>query len=113
MKNCGPSMEETKMQFAVLPWRRTDGLEIMLVSSRETGRWVLPKGWPMKGLIRLPLGRPCNSWLEKDERTRKWFAGADAAGAVEESELRELILKFGMFAAAGPKNAKQKHDIVA
>jgi 8-oxo-dGTP pyrophosphatase MutT (NUDIX family) len=21
----------------------------MLVSSRETGRWVIPKGWPMKG----------------------------------------------------------------
>lgn len=22
----------------------------MLVTSRDTGRWVLPKGWPMKGL---------------------------------------------------------------
>ena len=35
-----------------------------------------------------------NSWPEKDERTRKWFAVADAAEAVEESELREAILKF-------------------
>jgi hypothetical protein len=42
--------EEYKLQFAVLPWRRAERLEIMLVSSRETGRWVLPKGWPMKGI---------------------------------------------------------------
>lgn len=24
-------------------------MEICLVTSRETGRWVIPKGWPMKG----------------------------------------------------------------
>ena len=39
-----PATEEPKLQFAVLPWRRAAKLEIMLVSSRETGRWVLPKG---------------------------------------------------------------------
>jgi hypothetical protein len=48
------------------------------------------------------------SWLEKDERTRKWFAVADATEAVEEPELREAILKFGGFARAEPKNAKPK-----
>lgn len=37
-----------RMQAAVLPWRRAeDGcVEILLVTSRGTGRWVLPKGWP-------------------------------------------------------------------
>lgn len=45
-----PATEEPKLQFAVLPWRRAAKLEIMLVSSRETGRWVLPKGWPIKGI---------------------------------------------------------------
>lgn len=37
-------------QVAALPYRRLfDGsLEIMLITSRETGRWVIPKGWPMK-----------------------------------------------------------------
>ena len=45
-----PVTEEPKLQFAVLPWRRVERIEIMLVSSRETGRWVLPKGWPMKGI---------------------------------------------------------------
>ncbi len=37
-------------QIAALPVRFEDGKpEIMLVTSRETKRWVIPKGWPMKG----------------------------------------------------------------
>ena len=37
-------------QFAALPWRRRpEGrVEVLLITSRETRRWVLPKGWPMK-----------------------------------------------------------------
>lgn len=37
------------VQYAALPYRVVDGLEVLLVTSRETGRWVIPKGWPMKG----------------------------------------------------------------
>jgi 8-oxo-dGTP pyrophosphatase MutT (NUDIX family) len=37
------------LQFAALPWRQAEGLEVLLVTSRETQRWVIPKGWPMKG----------------------------------------------------------------
>lgn len=38
-------------QVAALPWRRRDGsLEVLLVTTRETKRWTIPKGWPMKGL---------------------------------------------------------------
>jgi 8-oxo-dGTP pyrophosphatase MutT (NUDIX family) len=37
------------LQYAALPYRLKDGLEILLITSRETGRWVIPKGWPMKG----------------------------------------------------------------
>lgn len=34
-------------QAAALSWRRGgNGIEILLVTSRDTGRWVLPKGWP-------------------------------------------------------------------
>lgn len=39
-----------RTQFAALCYRRTrpEGrLEILLVTSRDTGRWVIPKGWPM------------------------------------------------------------------
>lgn len=37
-------------QYGALPWRRTDGLKILLITSRETKRWVIPKGWPIDGL---------------------------------------------------------------
>lgn len=36
-----------RVQVAALPWRKSDdGVEVMLITSRDTGRWVLPKGWP-------------------------------------------------------------------
>ncbi|WVT75667.1 NUDIX hydrolase (plasmid) [Sinorhizobium chiapasense] len=39
-----------RMQYAALCYRRKDNaLEILLITSRDTGRWVIPKGWPMKG----------------------------------------------------------------
>lgn len=35
-------------QVGALPWRRVNGvLQVLLVTSRETRRWVSPKGWPM------------------------------------------------------------------
>ena len=39
-----------RRQVAALPWRRgEDGIEILLVTSRETRRWVTPKGGRMAG----------------------------------------------------------------
>ncbi|MFT3674153.1 NUDIX hydrolase [Aestuariivirga sp.] len=38
-------------QIAALCWRKRKGaVEVLLVTSRETRRWVIPKGWPMEGL---------------------------------------------------------------
>lgn len=35
-------------QVAALCWRMHKGqAQVLLVTSRDTGRWVLPKGWPM------------------------------------------------------------------
>ncbi len=41
-----------RRQVAALPLRRTpEGLvEVLLVTSRDTGRWIIPKGWPSKRL---------------------------------------------------------------
>jgi 8-oxo-dGTP pyrophosphatase MutT (NUDIX family) len=41
-----------KWQVAALPFRVSESgeLEILLITSRETRRAVIPKGWPMKGL---------------------------------------------------------------
>lgn len=38
------------VQVGALPFRRTDdGVEFMLLTSRETSRFIIPKGWRMKG----------------------------------------------------------------
>lgn len=37
-------------QVGALPLRKapSNTIEVLLVSSRDTGRWVIPKGWPSK-----------------------------------------------------------------
>ncbi len=40
-----------RVQFAALCVRDAyDGPEVLLITSRDTGRWVIPKGWPIDGL---------------------------------------------------------------
>jgi 8-oxo-dGTP pyrophosphatase MutT (NUDIX family) len=39
---------DVRAQFAALCWRiKNDKVQICLITSRNTGRWILPKGWPM------------------------------------------------------------------
>jgi 8-oxo-dGTP pyrophosphatase MutT (NUDIX family) len=38
-------------QYGALCWRLHRGkVQVLLITSRDTGRWVIPKGWPMKGM---------------------------------------------------------------
>ena len=132
---------DRKVQYAVLPFRPgPEGLEVLLITSRETKRWVTPKGWPMKrkkphetaaiealeeagieGKVgKQPLGtyrydkrlksgklKPTevtvfpfrvtvelDAWPEMAERERRWFPPAEAAGLVDEPELKALICAF-------------------
>ena len=129
-------------QVGALPYRMA-GAEtwILLVTSRQTGRWVVPKGNLMIGkmpheaaaieaeeeagvrgrISPLPIGAfayakvlPDGSsvaaevtlfplevaeelarWKEIDQRRRQWFTAVEAAVAVAEVELGELIHRFG------------------
>jgi len=40
------------IQYAALPYRRVGhaAIEVMLITSRDTGRWVIPKGWQHEDL---------------------------------------------------------------
>lgn len=39
-----------RQQVAALPWRHgKGGIEVLLVTTRTTRRWVVPKGWRMPG----------------------------------------------------------------
>lgn len=129
-----------------MPYRsRGSGIDapvsILLVTSRETRRWVIPKGNPTSGLsphaaaaleaeeeagVRgaicpTPLGayryrkrrrngaslmldvdvfplavtQELESWKESSERERRWFQLDEAADAVEEADLANLIRSFG------------------
>ena len=41
-----------RVQYGALPYRFTQdaALEILLVTTRQTKRWIIPKGWPIRGL---------------------------------------------------------------
>jgi 8-oxo-dGTP pyrophosphatase MutT (NUDIX family) len=42
---------DRRTQYGALCWRlRRDSLQVLLVTSRDTGRWVIPKGWPHDGV---------------------------------------------------------------
>lgn len=38
-----------RLQYAALPYRIADDgdIEVLLITSRTTRRWIIPKGWPM------------------------------------------------------------------
>ncbi|MDC0736836.1 NUDIX hydrolase [Cognatishimia sp. SS12] len=39
-----------RLQVAALCYRDSDkGRKVLVVTSRGTGRWIIPKGWPMRG----------------------------------------------------------------
>ncbi len=115
-------------------------MQVLLVTSRETKRWVIPKGnfgssisphaaaakeaeeeagvrgsvcpTPLgtyryrkrKGsgaslmadveVFPLAVSEELDDWKECGERERRWFALGDAANAVEEPDLRDLIRSF-------------------
>lgn len=128
-------------QVAALPWRQgEDGVEVMMITSRETRRWVIPKGGRMVGktdpqaaaqeayeeagiqgeTLEAPVGhfryakrlksgatQACvvavyplevliqlGAWPEDQQRQRRWMPQAEAADAVDEADLAQLIRDF-------------------
>lgn len=44
-------LDQPARQVAALCWRKVKGeREVLLITSRDTGRWIVPKGWPIAGL---------------------------------------------------------------
>ena len=44
--------QAVRIQYGALPYRFTQdaALEVLLVTTRQTKQWIIPKGWPIKGL---------------------------------------------------------------
>ncbi len=116
-------------------------MAVLLITSRQTGRWVVPKGNLMLGktlyeaaaieaeeeagvrgtvspisigsfhytkllrgggsviaeveLFPLAVTKQSSRWIEMHQRQRRWFTVPEAATAVDEVELGELIHRFG------------------
>jgi 8-oxo-dGTP pyrophosphatase MutT (NUDIX family) len=131
-----------KFQTAALCYRTRRGrTEVLLITSRGTGRWVIPKGWLMSGKSASeaaaveaweeagvkhgePAGTPIGSFIyakilknglplpvearvfpievreladdypEAHQRARRWVEPAEAAGMVDEPDLRQLLRDF-------------------
>lgn len=44
--------KKISLQYAALPYVVREGVPLfMLITSRETRRWIIPKGWPIKNLL--------------------------------------------------------------
>lgn len=132
----------SRFQVAALCYRHgANGIEVLVVTSKHTGRWILPKGWPMEGYgaagvaaqeaweeagvdsvvgdaakigryhytKRLRGGVPvatavdvyavevshiADEYPEADLRERRWLPAAEAAAAVDEPELRQILSEF-------------------
>ncbi|KAA0916310.1 NUDIX hydrolase [Aquicoccus porphyridii] len=58
-----------RLQVAALCYRQgDDGKEVLLVTSRDTGRWIIPKGWPINGKD-APGAALQEAWEEAGVRT--------------------------------------------
>ncbi len=68
VRMAGAGKRDIRTQFAALPFRVKKGeIEILLLTSRDTGRWIIPKGWPMDGLT--PAGSAAQeAWEEAGVR---------------------------------------------
>lgn len=59
-----PAKKTASAQYAALPYRETaNGFEFLLITTRRTRRWIVPKGWPMDG--RAPHAAAAREALEE------------------------------------------------
>ncbi|WP_026352179.1 NUDIX hydrolase [Yoonia vestfoldensis] len=58
-----------RLQVAALCYRQSNGeKEVLLITSRGTGRWIIPKGWPIDGKD-APGAALQEAWEEAGVRT--------------------------------------------
>ena len=138
MQDIRRRQDGTGRQYAALPLlRQADATRVILVTSRGTGRWILPKGWAetrMSGadlaakeafeeagligvmqphsigaysyrkqfvgdetlacrveVFTMEVEALLDDWPERQQRRRQSFTLAEAAAAVAEVELQDLL----------------------
>ena len=55
---------DVRTQFGAVCWRRhPTGVQILLVTSRRSRRWIIPKGWPVDQVTPAEAAQ-CEAWEE-------------------------------------------------
>ncbi|THD85819.1 NUDIX hydrolase [Aliigemmobacter aestuarii] len=85
----------SRSQYGALCWRKKGKhVEVLLITSRDTGRWLVPKGWPIDGL---------------------GGAGSAAREAFEEAgvegEIAEQPLGYYSYVKARARQGKSREDL--
>jgi 8-oxo-dGTP pyrophosphatase MutT (NUDIX family) len=70
-----------RRQVGALPFRRTlsGEIEVLLITSRETGRFIIPKGWPMKRLS------------DPDAAAREAYEEAGVVGKIQRKPIGDYL----------------------
>lgn len=102
----GAAKREVRSQFGAVPWRLRDGkIEILLVTSRGSGRWILPKGWPMHGATPAEAAAT-EAWEEGGVTGEPSNLSVGFYAYTKASETDSLPIVVAMF----PLRVKKVHD---
>lgn len=110
-----------RVQAAALPWREADeGIEIMLVTSRGSGRWVLPKGWPEGQEQLCETARReaaeeagLDGAVSREEAGRYFYGKALPTGFSRRCEVHVYPLKVERMAKKWPEKGKRRRQWVS
>ena len=112
-----------RVQYGALPYRFTPeaALEILVLTSRQTRRWIIPKGWPIRGLT--PSKAAAREAFEESGVTGRVGAkplgafaydkGLDEVGAVAPCEVTVFPLLVKSQSADFPERGQRETQWVA
>ncbi|MDT8856728.1 NUDIX hydrolase [Paracoccaceae bacterium Fryx2] len=84
--------DDLRTQYGAVCWRVMNRkVEVLLVTSRETGRWVIPKGWPIPGLS------------PEDSAAREAFEEAGVEGRVDSDCIGVFSYDKALGKPSGPR----------
>ncbi|WP_245443298.1 NUDIX hydrolase [Rhizobium sp. H4] len=95
-------------QYGALCFRKTPDstVEVLLVTTRDTGRWTIPKGWPIKGLA------------PHEVAERQAWEEAGVKGRVKKRVFGHFVYikaltgeRYLRFRSASPRGAQQQEAI--
>lgn len=105
-----------RLQVAALPWRLApDGVEVMLITSRDTGRWVLPKGWPEgRELLHNSAAREAaeeaglDGAISRSDMGSYFYSKVAPSGMEKRCEVLVFPLEVDAVASAWPEKKQRK-----